>query len=351
VIPEARLTPLINYFPLLRAQETVEVPFRYEFFGPATNAAGQGKFAKTPCGKPKCFGYDIDANGNVTAQPGRELLANYLDFNKYPCTGGAFDLDRFAALLKAIVDACAQCQDLKDIVNIAADHIGDGVSEISEGLMAAFNVMDTIGKLTGKCPGGGGGGGGGGGSGPGSSSAPARSNSGYSPGGLGCFVAGTTVLLADGTVKPIEAVTTNDVVRTGPTRQEAARVAQVEVREAKELCEVVFVRPGSAADTASVTATPDHSFWVDGSGWVAARHLKAGDWLFNSSGQRVGLRAINRLETSGRVYTLVNREDHAFYANDILVQDSCGDKTPWLASRRAAPGQEKPVQPRTEVQP
>ena len=37
--------------------------------------------------------------------------------------------------------------------------------------------------------------------------------------------------------------------------------------------------------------------------------------------------AIAALPGKAKVYTFVNQGDHAFYANDLLVRDSCGDKS------------------------
>jgi hypothetical protein len=43
-----------------------------------------------------------------------------------------------------------------------------------------------------------------------------------------------------------------------------------------------------------------------------------------------------------KVYTLTAREDHAFYANGILVRDGCGDKTPFFLLP-PPPGEASPV--------
>ncbi len=165
VIPEGRLTPLINYFPRLKAQQSVEIPMHFQYFG-YTSSSGNGPGLSSPCGRKKCFGYDIDADGNVTPQPGRSILANYNDFNKYPCTGGAFDLEHFLGALNAIADACATCADLRTAMHLVTGfvtHFEDtAIGDVTSGVLQVMNLMDTLAPLFG-CPGGGGGGGGGGG--------------------------------------------------------------------------------------------------------------------------------------------------------------------------------------------
>jgi hypothetical protein len=137
--------------------------------------------------------------------------------------------------------------------------------------------------------------------------------------------------MADGTQKPIEDVRVGDAVRTGPAKVEVATVAEVLAREAKEVCTVEFKRAlqttGSASASEKITATVEHEFWVDGRGWTSVAQLAAGDWLSNSDGTRSQVTAIKRLPGKAKVFTFVNRNDHAFYANGILVRDSCGDKS------------------------
>ena len=173
--------------------------------------------------------------------------------------------------------------------------------------------------------------GGGGSSGPGAGPAGPRNQSTYGFGNPACFLAGTLVLLADGSQKPIEDIRPGDQVRTGPAKVEVAKVAEVLSREVKEVCTIEFRRAwqttGSAVASRKVTATIEHEFWVDGRGWTAAGQLVAGDWLSSSDGSRSQVVGVKRMPGQARVYTFVNEADHAFYANGILVRDSCGDKS------------------------
>ncbi len=336
VIPQGRLTPLINYFPRLKAQQSVEIPMHFEYFGYNVGTNGTGAGLSTPCGRKKCFGYDIDSEGNITPQPGLGILQNYNDFNKYPCTGGAFDLEHFLGALNAIADACAPCADLKTAMHLVTGLVthfeDDVIGDVTGGLLDALSMMDTLAPLFG-CPGGAGGGNtGGSGSGSSSASSGPRGFSSYSGGGAGCFVAGTLVTMADGSSKPIEQVRVEDAVRTGGTPAEVAHVAEVITRTVERTVTVEFSPAynlvAAKVQNGALVTTPEHEVWVDGKGWTLVARLQAGDWLIDSIGRRF---VVNRLiEKSGQqtVYTLSNREDHAFYANGLLVRDSCGERRP-----------------------
>lgn len=337
VIPQGRLTPLINYMPRLKAQQSVQIPMHFEYFGYTISTNGGGTGISTPCGRKKCFGYDIDADGNITPQPGLAILQNYNDFNKYPCTGGAFDLEHLLGALNAIADACAPCADLKTAMHLITGLVthfeDDVVGDVTSGLMDALNMMDTLAPLFG-CPGGGSGGGSSGsGSGSSSASSGPRGFSSYSGGGAGCFVAGTPVTMADGSLKAIEQIGVDDAVRTGSNPGDIAHVAEVITRTVEKTLTVEFA-PAYSLTSATKTGpgtlatTPEHEVWVDGKGWTLAAKLQTGDWLIDSSGRRFAITRITEKSERRTVYTLSNREDHAFYANGLLVRDSCGERRP-----------------------
>jgi len=160
-------------------------------------------------------------------------------------------------------------------------------------------------------------GGGGGGNGGGSSPGP-QGFAQYAPGGPGCFVEGTLVSLADGTFKPIERVAVGDRVKTGVGSGEFAAVRELESREVPDLWQIEL-------NNDLVRASAEHEFWVDAKGWTAAQKLRAGDWLLNDTGARVQIVKVRRVPGAIKVYTFINAGDHAFYANHVLVRDSCGN--------------------------
>jgi len=134
--------------------------------------------------------------------------------------------------------------------------------------------------------------------------------------------------MADGTSKPIEQVALGDRVRTGPSRAERATVIELLQRESEDLYEIRFQALVVGAPERRLVATGDHWFWVDGAGWTQARQLAAGDWLTTVEQKRAEVRSVQRLPGRETVYSFVAREDHAFYAEGVLVQDGCALQRP-----------------------
>lgn len=97
---------------------------------------------------------------------------------------------------------------------------------------------------------------------------------------IGRFVAGTPVVMADGSRKPIEQVTVGEEVlaHNPATGSEEPRV----VVEALVHEEVGTWRV-STSDGGSVTTTATHLFLVEDGGWVAARDLRPGDRLHRAT--------------------------------------------------------------------
>ena len=133
--------------------------------------------------------------------------------------------------------------------------------------------------------------------------------------------------MADGTFKAISDIQTNDLVRSGPQPENVAVVNGKYTLAADRLCEVRFAANDAGAP-GSVLATEDHQFWVDGRGWVQARSLAAGDWLFDAQGRRARVLASQTVERHATVYSFSLSGDTAFYANGVLVHDTCGATPP-----------------------
>jgi hypothetical protein len=333
------LAPLINYVPILRAQESVEIPMRFSFqpFPAGTNQPGGGSLARTYSERRKNLTRDVDENGNITG--GVQFPPSFSD-NATPsqsfgdcATGGLGGLGDFVGGLLAIANACATCADLRTALQVGA------AAAATYALLCA-PTFSPLGLLPSPCPSGGpigwvisffinlascacqalgcfGSDSGGGGSGPGSAGGP-QGFAQYAPSGPGCFVEGTMVSLADGTFKPIERVAVGDRVKTGVGSGEFATVRELESREVPDLWQIEFNHD-------LVRASAEHEFWVDGKGWTAAQKLGSGDWLLNDAGARVQIVKVRRVPGAIKVYTFLNAGDHAFYANHVLVRDSCGN--------------------------
>ncbi len=204
-----------------------------------------------------------------------------------------------------------------------------------------------------KTSGGGGGGGGGskaGGSKPGGTSGGTSRTSGGGSSGSGgsgkagggggscpvdnSFVAGTKVLMADGTTKPIERVKAGDKViatdpKTGERRVETV-TAEIKGQGLKHLVKVVIDTDGAkGTKTAQVTATDGHPFWVPELGeWIDATDLRPGQWLRTGAGTLVQITAVERRTVPDEaVYNPTVANLHTYHvlagATPVLVHN-CG---------------------------
>ncbi|GAB2940297.1 hypothetical protein GCM10027280_30900 [Micromonospora polyrhachis] len=186
----------------------------------------------------------------------------------------------------------------------------------------------------------------------GSSGGSARSNGGSSGsggagrtddgggGGGSCptdrnsFVPGTRVLMADGSTKPIEDVKPGDEVvvtdpETGRTEVETVSAA-ITGDGVKHLVKVVIDTDGEqGSETAEVTATDGHPFWVPELGeWVDATDLQSGQWLRTSAGTWVQIAAIERWTApQATVHNLTVANTHTYYvvtADTSVLVHNCG---------------------------
>jgi hypothetical protein len=152
------------------------------------------------------------------------------------------------------------------------------------------------------------------------------------------FVAGTAVLLADGTHKRIEDVQPGDrVVATDPTtgRTQARPVADVIVGHGqKQLVEITLTAPAAGGGRAAwggraagkLTATEGHPFWAaDLHRWVDAKDLRPGNLLRTSAGTYVQVGAVKRFAQVLTVYNLTVDGIHTYHVAagtaDVLVHN------------------------------
>ena len=98
------------------------------------------------------------------------------------------------------------------------------------------------------------------------------------------------VVLADGTLAPIETLDTGDLVLTTDplTGQTTAQpvIAPIAGTGDKHLVDI-------ATDAVVWTATANHPIWVDGKGWTPAIDITAGDQLRGSTGGLVVVQAMH----------------------------------------------------------
>lgn len=145
--------------------------------------------------------------------------------------------------------------------------------------------------------------------------------------GCNSFVPGTLVVMADGSLAPIETLESGDLVlaadpSTGETSTQPV-ITPIIGSGDKHLVDVV-------TDAGSWTATANHPIWVVDRGWTNARELAVGDELLGSTGNRLVVRAVQDLGWLGgqTVYNLSVGGVHTYYvasaetAGNVLVHNA-----------------------------
>jgi RHS repeat-associated protein len=147
------------------------------------------------------------------------------------------------------------------------------------------------------------------------------------------FVAGTQVLLADGSHKAIQDVQVGDVVMatdpdTGQTTPQ--EVTATWVHDNEEARTEVTLDTDTGNQT--LNATDWHPVWVaDLQTWLPIGSIPAGSWLRTSSGSWVQVTAVRHYSGTGHVYDLTVNSVHAYYVlagtAPILVHNCNGGGT------------------------
>ncbi|MGI5831248.1 MAG: polymorphic toxin-type HINT domain-containing protein [Thermoguttaceae bacterium] len=140
-----------------------------------------------------------------------------------------------------------------------------------------------------------------------------------------CFVAGTPVLMADGTVKPIEEIQPGDTIlatdHLNPGEAETAEVVRVFENGLKQVVRLVF-------DRHAVVCTPEHPFFVLGKGWRTASELESGDQCVSADGEKILFEKREELPEPRRVYNFEVEGKHTYYVgssltDSVLVHNVC----------------------------
>jgi len=130
----------------------------------------------------------------------------------------------------------------------------------------------------------------------------------------GCFLAGTKVLMKDGSYKSIEKIKEGDMVSTfsDPFEQ---RLVYGEVREIWK-----HYVPEYLIINKNLRVTPEHQIYSNYR-FIDAGLLKKGDWLLNSSGEKVYVKSIKIVFEPVMVYNLRVDPQHTFFAGDFYVHN------------------------------
>lgn len=135
-----------------------------------------------------------------------------------------------------------------------------------------------------------------------------------------CFVEGTKVITSEGEKDIQELAVGDKVLASDPVCGYRAyqRVSRVFVRTAGA---VLDLEVGGLV----ISATPEHPFWVEGEGWVAAGNLVRGSPLLTKDGKVVRVESIKRREGEFTVYNIEVKRLHTYFVSPLglLVHNDC----------------------------
>jgi hypothetical protein len=137
-----------------------------------------------------------------------------------------------------------------------------------------------------------------------------------------CFTGETLILTKDGYkhIKDIEIG--NDVYSENPETGEKGlkKVKNVFTNETKEIIHIYLGQE-------EIKATPNHPFWVEEKGWIAAGELQAGDKvrLYNGNVINVDKTIAKKLEENIKVYNFEVEDWHTYFVSSlqVLVHNTC----------------------------
>ncbi|WP_406364792.1 polymorphic toxin-type HINT domain-containing protein [Streptomyces sp. NBC_01546] len=143
-----------------------------------------------------------------------------------------------------------------------------------------------------------------------------------------CFLAGTDVLMADGTTKGIEDIQIGDEVQaTDPETGETGsrKVTDHIVTDDDKHFNALSIATEDGIK--EITATHEHPFWSpSGQAWIEARNLTPGTTLLTSTGSTVIVTANKPYAQHARTYNLTVDDIHTYYVlageTPVLVHNS-----------------------------
>ncbi|MFF4378322.1 polymorphic toxin-type HINT domain-containing protein [Kitasatospora sp. NPDC001547] len=151
------------------------------------------------------------------------------------------------------------------------------------------------------------------------------------PSCLNSFPAGTRVLMADGTARPIEAIRPGDQVSSAdPTTGESGpRTVADTIYTPDDSSYTELTVTAADGTKASVTATDHHPFWLQNTGqWTDAADIKPGDTLRTDTGASAQVASLRHWTALAPAYNLAVADLHTFHvlAGDTpLLNHNCLD--------------------------
>ncbi len=144
-----------------------------------------------------------------------------------------------------------------------------------------------------------------------------------------CFPAGTPIFTPRGT-RPIEAIRAGDLVLSADPATGSRSYQPVRRTFKREAAALVGVL---TEDGRTIATTPEHPFWVNGSGFVSAKELSSGDRLQDARGRLVPVVNTTAQKARATVYNFEVANTHTYFAGSAgwwVHNDSgpYGDLTP-----------------------
>lgn len=163
-----------------------------------------------------------------------------------------------------------------------------------------------------------------------------------------CFLAGTDILMADGSTKDIEDIEVGDMVQAADpeTGEEGPRRVERLIRNegAVQLNALSIATPNGLE---KLTATHDHPFWSpSGKEWVKAGDLTPGMTLRTDRGNTVTIKSNKPFTKVTHTYNFTVADLHTYYVlagqTPVLVHNTCSSNAKILGENMEAAGTVRP---------
>jgi len=154
-----------------------------------------------------------------------------------------------------------------------------------------------------------------------------------------CFVAGTPVLLGDGTSKVIENIEAGDEVYARPHDNPTGELMKCKVVRTfinRNETWSLTIRNSKTQEYLVIRGTSEHPFYVQDKGWTPLGDLHEGDQLVNASGETMIVIAKEHHVELVEVYNFEVEDAHTYYVGDsleqsVLVHNWCWDND-WIVT-------------------
>ena len=148
-----------------------------------------------------------------------------------------------------------------------------------------------------------------------------------------CFVAGTPILMADGTSKPIEEIRPGDMVlsvdHNDPEKDtpKPARVTRFFDNGLKSVVKLTFENQ-ETGEQFEVVCTSSHRFYVKNKGWINAEALQTGEQCISAKETEITFISREELKDAQHVYNFEVDRKHTYFVGAghewaVLVHNVC----------------------------